>query len=69
MAKNRFVILIVKKIDKVYNKFLAVRKETFANEIIFSIEKLIDNLNNSENIYYEIEDELKEFDNDRNKLK
>lgn len=57
------------KKDKVYIKFLAVRKETFANEIIFSIEKLIDNLNNSENIYYEIEDELKEFDNDRNKLK
>ena len=44
-------------------------KNRFANEIIFSIEKLTDNLNNSENIYYEIEDELKEFDNDRNKLK
>ena len=44
-------------------------KNRFANEIIFSIEKLIGNLNNSENIYYEIEDELKEFDNDRNKLK
>ena len=66
MAKNRFNR---NKKYKVYNKFLAVRKETFANEIIFSIEKLIDHLNNSENIYYEIEDELKEFDNDRNKLK
>ena len=66
MAKNRFNR---NKKYKVYNKFLAVRKETCANEIIFSIEKLIDHLNNSENIYYEIEDELKEFDNDRNKLK
>ena len=57
------------KKDKVSNKFLASRKETSANEIIFSIEKLIDNPNNAENIYYKIDDELKEFDNDRNKFK
>ena len=57
------------KKDKVCNKFLAIRKETSANEIIFSIEKLIDNPNNAENIYYKIDDELKEFDNDRNKFK
>ena len=57
------------KKDKVSNKFLASRKETSANEIIFSIEKLIGNPNNAENIYYKIDDELKEFDNDRNKFK
>ena len=57
------------KKDEVYNKFLAIRKETSANEIIFLIEKLVDNSNNTENIYYKINGELKEFDNDRNKFK
>ena len=56
------------KKNKVYNKFLAIRKETSASDIIFSVEKLIHNSNNLENIYYKIDDELKEFDNDRNKL-
>ena len=57
------------KKDKVYNKFLAIRKETSANKIIFSIEKLIDDSNNTENIFYKIDGEQKEFDNDRDKFK
>ena len=57
------------KKDKVYNKFLAIRKETSANKIIFSIEKLIDDSNNTENIFYKIDGEQKEFDNDRGKFK
>ena len=48
---------------KAYKKFLAVTKETSANEIIFSIEKLIDNSNKTETIFYKTDSELKEFDN------
>ena len=36
--------------------------------MIFSIEKLIDDSNNTENIYHKIEGELQEFDNVRNKF-
>ena len=37
--------------------------------MIFSIEKLIDDSNNIENIYHKIEGELQEFHNGRNKFK
>ena len=53
------------KKDKVCNKFLAVRKETSANEIIFSIEKLLNNPNKTESIFLKIDDELKEFENQK----
>ena len=53
------------KKDKVYNKFLAVRKEKSANEIIVSIEKLLDNPNKTETIFLKIDDELKEFENQK----
>ena len=65
MVQNRFVIITVTKKDKVYNKFLAVRKEKSANEIIFSIEKLLDNPNKTETIFLKIDDELKEFENQK----
>ena len=54
--------------DKLFNRFLAVRKETSADEIIFSIVNSIDKTNELENVYYEIDNELKEFDNDRVQL-
>ena len=53
------------KKDKVCNKFLAVRKETSANEIIFSIEKLLNNPNKTESIFLKIDDEIKEFENQK----
>ena len=54
--------------DKLFNRFLAVRKETSADEIIFSIVNSIDKTNELENVYYEIDNELKEFHNDRVQL-
>ena len=47
---------------------MAVRKETSADEIIFSIVNSIDKTNELENVYYEIDNELKEFHNDRVQL-
>ena len=57
------------KKDKVFNRFLAVRKETCADEIIFSIVNLIDKSNYLETAYYKIENELKEFSNARLQFK
>ena len=57
------------KKDRIFNRFLVVRKETSVDEIIFSIVNLIDKSNNLENTYYEIGDELKEFNNDRLQFK
>ena len=54
-----------KKKDRTFNRFLAVRKQTSAGEIIFSIVNLIDKSNKFEDSYYKIGDELREFDNDR----
>ena len=48
---------------------MAVRKQTFAGEIIFPIVNLIDKLNTFEDSYYKISDELREFDNDRVQFK
>ena len=69
MTNNKFVILTIKKKDKIFNRFLAVRKETSADEIIFSIVNLIGKSNNLQNVYYKIDDELKEFYNDRLQFK
>ena len=44
---------------------MAVRKQTSAGKIIFSIVNLIDKSNKLEGSYYKIGDELREFDNDR----
>ena len=57
------------KKDKLFNCFLAVRKETSADEIIFSIVNFIDKTKNLENVYYKIDDNLKEFNDDRVQLK
>ena len=45
------------KKDKTFNRFLALRKEASADEIIFSIVNLIDKSNNLGNVYYKIDDE------------
>ena len=53
------------KKDMMFNRFLAIRKQTLTGEIIFSIVNLIDKSNKTKDIYYDIGDELSEFDNDR----
>ena len=45
MTKSRFRILISIKKDRVFNRLLAVRKQTSTGEIIFSIVNLIDKSN------------------------
>ena len=51
--------------DKSFNGFLAVRKQKPAtNKIIFSIVNLIDKTNKNDKIYFEISDELSDFNND-----
>ena len=57
------------KKDRTFNKFLAVRKQTSAGEIIFSIVNLIDKSNKFEDSYYKTGDELREFHNDRLQFK
>ena len=57
------------KKDRAFNRFLAVRKETSTNKIIFSIVSLIDKSNRFEDNYYKIGDELRELDNYRIQLK
>ena len=48
-----------------FNCFLALRKQTSTiDRIIFSIENLIDKANKKKGIYFEINDELSEFNND-----
>ena len=51
--------------DRMFNRFLTIRKQTSTGEIIFSIVNLIDKSNKIKDIYYDIGDELSEFDNDR----
>ena len=53
------------KKDRVFNRFLAVRKKTLDLEIVFSIVNLINNSSKSEDINYNLGDELKEFDDVR----
>ena len=57
------------KKDMMFNRFLAIRKQTSTGEIIFSIVNLIDKSNKTKNIYYNIGNELNEFDNDRVQFK
>ena len=53
------------KKGKSFNPFLAVRKQTSqAKDIIFSIVSLIEKTNRNRNIYFEINDELSDFNND-----
>ena len=52
-----------------FNRFLAIRKQIPTGEIIFSIVNLIDKSNKTKDIYYNIGDELSEFDNDRVQFK
>ena len=53
------------KKDRAFNRFLGVRKQTLAGEIIVSIVILIGKSNKFEDSYYKIGDELREFDNNR----
>ena len=57
------------KKDRTFNRFLAVRKWISADEIIFSIVNLIDQSNKFEDTCYKIDNELREFDNDRVQFK
>ena len=53
------------KRGKSFNSFLAVRKQTSAtSKTIFSVVNLIDKTNRNDNIYFEINDELSDFNND-----
>ena len=51
------------KKDRVFNRFLAVRKQTSTYARIFSIVNLIDKSNKYKDIHFKIGDELREFDN------
>ena len=59
------------KKDGAFNRILAIRKETPANKIFFSIVNLIDKSNNFEDICYKISDELRKLSehNKSNKIK
>ena len=58
------------KRDKIFNCFLAVRKQTpTTNKIIFSIVNLTDKTNKNDNIYFEISDKLSDFNNDNIQFK
>ena len=58
------------KKDKSFNSFLALRKQTSTvDKIIFSIENLIDRSNKKNDIYFEINDELKDLNNDEVQFK
>ena len=53
------------KKDKNFNCFLALRNQTStADKIIFSIVNLIDRRNKKEDIYFELNDELRNFNKD-----
>ena len=55
---------------KTFNSFLAIRKQTSTGEkIIFSFEKIIDNITKNNTIYIEIGNELNEFNNDNVQFK
>ena len=49
---------------KGFNSFVAVRKQTLTSDIIVSIVKRIDKTNNNDNIYFEKNDKLSDFNND-----
>ena len=53
------------KKDRVFNRFLAVRKKTPDREIVFSTIKLKNKSNKSEDIYYNLGDKLRKFVNVR----
>ena len=49
---------------KGFNSFVTVRKQTLTSDIIVSIVKRIDKTNNNDNIYFEKNDKLSDFNND-----
>ena len=65
VTMNRFAIITETKKKKTFNCFLALRKLTSTTDkIIFSIKNLIDKSNRKEDIYFEINGELRGFNND-----
>ena len=51
------------KKDRAFNRFLAVRKQTSTDAIMFSIVNLIVKSNNHEDNYFKVGDELRKFNN------
>ena len=63
MTKSRSVTITKTKKNRASNRFLAVRKQTSTDGIIFPIVDLIDKSNKYENTYFKVGDELREFNN------
>ena len=63
MTENKFVIIITIKKIELLIVFLAVRKQTSTDAIIFSIVNLIEKSNKYNDSYFKIGDKLKEFNN------
>ena len=68
-GKEQICYFNYNKKDRTFHQFLAVRKQTSAGKIIFSVVNLTDKSNKLEDSYYKIGDELREFDNDRVQFK
>ena len=51
----------INKKDKYFNKFLWVRKQSACDTIIFEIENIIEEINNSDINYYKVTNKLTEF--------
>ena len=66
LSSNKFAIITETKKTK---RFLALRKQTSGTDKInFSIENLIDKTNKKEDIYFDINDKLSDFNNDFNQF-
>ena len=68
-GKEQICYFNYNKKDRTFHQFLAVRKQTSAGKIIFSVVNLTDKSNKLEDSYYKIGDELREFDYDRVQFK
>ena len=53
------------KKGRVFSRFLAIRIKRLDSEIVFSTVNLINKSNEFKDIYYNIDDELRQFGNDR----
>ena len=60
MINSRFVIIIEKK-DKLFNKFLLVRKQSAGDSIIFKTENISEETNNGDISCKTVTNKLKEF--------
>ena len=60
VINSRFVIIIEKK-DKLFKKFLLVRKQSAGDSIIFKTENISEETNNGDISCKKVTNELKEF--------